>query len=140
MGGLMMRSIQWLLLVAVFAMAQNKLPPEIVNDRFRHVLEVDPIHYKRDLEDDRIRVLRAHLGPGEAVPMHDDRAYVTIAITELHLRLSKPGERPFDVHMKAGESRLGYADMHSIANINTKPADYLVIELKDLTPRNRNRP
>jgi hypothetical protein len=30
--------------------------------------------------------------------------------------------------------------MHSIANINTKPADYLVIELKDLTPRNRNRP
>jgi hypothetical protein len=63
---------------------------------------------------------------------------VTIAITELHLQLSKPGERPFD--MKAGESRLGYADMHSITNINTKPADYLVIELKDLTPRNRNRP
>jgi hypothetical protein len=104
--------------------------PEIVNDRMR-VLEVDPVHYKKDLENDRVRVLRAHLGPGEMVPMHDDRAYVTIAITELHLRLSKPRERPFDVHMKAGESRFGYADMHSITNINTKPADYLVIELKD---------
>lgn len=135
-----MRSLPGFLLVAVFAVAQDKLPPEIVNDRLRYVLEVDPIHYKKDLENDHVRVLRAHLGPGEMVPMHDDRAYVTIAITELRLRLSKPGERPFDVHMKAGESHFGYADMHSITNINTKPADYLVIELKDLTPRNRNRP
>ena len=74
------------------------------------------------------------------VPMHDDRAYVTIAVTELHLPLSKRGERPLDVNMKAGKRRFGYADIHSITNINTKPADYLVIELKDLTPRNRNRP
>jgi hypothetical protein len=124
----------------VFAAAQGKLPPEIVNDRLRHVLEVDPVHFKTDLENDRVRVLRAHLRPGEVVPMHDDRAYVTIAITELHLRLSKPGQKPFDVQMKAGESRLGYADMHSITNINTKPAEYLVIELKDLTPSSRNRP
>jgi hypothetical protein len=126
-----MRILWSLLLVAVFAMAQNKLPPEIVNERLRNVLEADPVHYKKDLENDRVRVLHAHLGPGEVVPMHDDRASMMIAITEVHLRLSKPAGRPFDVHMQAGESRWGYADMHSITNINTKPAEYLVIELKD---------
>uniref|UniRef100_Q01XZ4 Cytoplasmic protein n=1 Tax=Solibacter usitatus (strain Ellin6076) TaxID=234267 RepID=Q01XZ4_SOLUE len=126
-----MRILRSLLLVAVFAMAQNKLPPEIVNERLRNALETDPVHYKKDLENDRVRVLRAHLGPSEVVPMHDDRAYLMIAITELHLRFSKPGAKPLDVHMQAGESRLGYADMHSITNFYTKPAEYLVIELKD---------
>ena len=57
-----MRILRWLLLVAVFAMAQNKLPPEIVIDRLRNVLEVDPVHYKKDLENDRVSVLHAHLG------------------------------------------------------------------------------
>ena len=37
-----MRSLQGLLLVAVFAVAQDNLPPEIVNDRLRYVLEVEP--------------------------------------------------------------------------------------------------
>jgi hypothetical protein len=117
--------------MAVFTMAQGKLPPEIVIDRLRNVLEVDPVHYKKDLENDRVLVLHAHLAPGDVVPMHDDRADMMIAITEVHLRLSKPGGKPFDVHMQAGESRWGYADMHSIKNIYTKPAEYLVIELKN---------
>jgi hypothetical protein len=129
-GVLVMRIHRWLLLLAVLAMAQNKLPPEIVIDRLRNVLEVDPVHYKKDLENDRVRVLHAHLPPSDVVPMHDDRAHLMIAITEVHLRLSKPDGRPFDVHMQAGESRWGYADMHSITNIYTKPAEYLVIELK----------
>ena len=62
--------------------------------------------------------------------MHDDRAHMMIAITEVHLQLSKPDGRPFGVHTQAGESRWGYADMHSIRNIYTKPAEYLIIELK----------
>ena len=127
-----MRLLRWLLLMAVCAMAQERsLPPEIVLDRLRHVLEVDPVHYKKDLENDRVLVLHAHLPPGDVVPMHDDRGHMMIAITEVHLRLSKPGRKPFDVHMQAGESRWGYADMHSIKNIFTKPAEYLVIELKN---------
>jgi hypothetical protein len=125
-----MRIHRWLLLLAGLAMAQDKLPPEIVIDRLRNVLEVDPVHYKKDLENDRVRVLHAHLGPGDVVPMHDDRAHMMIAITEVHLQLGKPGGRPFDVHMQAGESRWGYADMHSIRNIYTKPVEYLIIELK----------
>src|SRR5438876_569731 len=124
-----MRIQMWLLL-PLLAVAQDKLPPEIFTDRLRHVLEVDPVHYKKDLDNDRVLVLRARLGPGEFVPMHDDRAHMMIAITEVHLRLSKPGGRPFDVHMLAGECRWGYADMHTIQNIYTKPAEYLVIELK----------
>jgi hypothetical protein len=127
----MTRLLLWFLVLAVCAIAQNKFPPEIVKDRLRDVIEVDPVHYKKDLENDRVRVLRAHLGPSEVVPMHDDRAYMMIAITELHLRLSKPGAKPFDIHMQAGESRFGHADMHSITNIYTKSAEYLVIELKD---------
>ena len=127
-----MRLLLCLLLMAVFTMAQDKrLPPEIVIDRLRDVLEVDPVHYRKDLENDRVLVLHARLAPGDVVPMHDDRAHMMIAITEVHLRLSKPGGKPFDVHMQAGESRWGYADMHSIKNIYTKPAEYLVIELKN---------
>jgi len=119
-----------LLLAAAIGMAQDKLPPDIFNDHIRHVLEVDPVHYKKDLENDRVVVLHARLPPGDVVPLHDDRGHMIIAITEVHLRLSKPGGKPFDVHLQAGESRWGYADTHSIKNIHTKPAEYLVIELK----------
>jgi hypothetical protein len=107
-----MTRILWrLVLLGSCALAQNKFPPEMVKDRLRDALETDPAHYKKDLEDGRVRVLRAHLGPDEVVPMHDDRAYMMIAITELHLRLSKPGAKPFDVHMQAGESRVGDAEL-----------------------------
>ena len=125
-----MRLRLWLFPVVLAMAAQKDLPPDIVRDPLRPVLEVDSIHYKLDLENDRVRVLHARLGPGEAVPMHDDRSSMIVAITEVHIRLSKPGARPFDVHMQAGESRWGYADMHSIKNLYTKPVEYLSIQLK----------
>jgi hypothetical protein len=124
------RTVFWLFF-AMLAMAQKAdFPPDIVRDKLRDVLEVDPVHFKKDLENDRVRVLHVRLGPGEAVPMHDDRSHMLVAISEVHIRLSKPGAPPFDVHMKAGESRWGYADMHSIKNLHTRPVEYLVIELK----------
>ena len=125
-----MRIRLWLVPAVLAMAAQKDFPPDIVQDRLRHVLEVDPVHYKKDLENDRVRVLHARLGPGEAVPMHDDRSNMIVAITEVHIRLSKPGASPFDVHMQPGESRWGYADMHSIKNLHTKPVEYLIIELK----------
>jgi hypothetical protein len=118
-------------LLAVLALAQRaEFPPDIVHDRLRDVLEIDPVHYRKDLDNERVRVLHARLGVGEAVPMHDDRGHMIVAITEVHIRLAKPGAPPFDVHMQAGESRWGYADMHSIRNLHTRPVEYLIVELK----------
>jgi hypothetical protein len=125
-----MRIRLWLLPAMLAMAAQKDFPPDIVHDRLRPVLEVDPVHYKKDMENDRVRVLHARLGRGEAVPMHEDRSNMMVAITEVHIRFSKPGSPPFDVHMQAGESRWGYADMHSIKNLHTRPVEYLIIELK----------
>ena len=61
-----MRIRLWLFPVVLAMAAQKDLPPDIVRDPLRPVLEVDPIHYKLDLENDRVRVLHARLGQGEA--------------------------------------------------------------------------
>jgi len=109
------------------------IPPEVLKGK--DALEADPKHYKLDLENDRMRVLRLTLKADEVVPVHDDRdaLFVCLAVGSdkaCHLRLTRPGARSQDIHLQAGESRWIYGDTRSEKNVGPQPLEMLVIEPK----------
>lgn len=125
-----------LLLIGLFA--QLRFPPDIVPPevlRGKDALAADPKHYKIELENEHVRVLRLTLKGDETVPVHDDQdaLFVCIAVSSdkaCHLRLTRPGGRSQDIHMQAGESRWIYADTRSEKNLSNQPLELLVIETK----------
>jgi|SRR5215469_7234008 len=109
------------------------LPPEIIPPEVlkgRDALQVDPNHYKLELENDSVRVLRLTLKANEAVPMHDDRDALVVCLKDCHLRFTSPNGRSEDVHMDAGETRWIYGGTRSEKNIGTKPVEMLCVETK----------
>ena len=105
------------------------VPPEVLKGR--DALAADPKHYKLDLENDHMRVLRLRLKSDEAVPVHDDRdALFVCVVKDCHIRLARPGGRSQDIHMQAGNSRWIYADTRSEKNLSSEPLEMLVIEPK----------
>ena len=114
-------------------LAQLRFPPDIVPPevlRGKDALAADPKHYKIELDNDRIRVLRLTLKGDETVPVHDDQDALFVCVKECHIRLTRPGGRPQDIHMPAGESRWIYADTRSEKNLSNQPLEMLVIETK----------
>jgi len=83
-----------------------------------------------ELDNEHVRVLRLTLKGDETVPVHDDQDALFVCIKECHIRLTRPGGRPQDIHMQAGESRWIYADTRSEKNLSTQPLEMLVIETK----------
>lgn len=104
------------------------VPPEVVKGK--DALAADPAHYRLELENDRLRVLRLTLKADEVAPMHDDRDALFICLKECHIRLTRPGGHSQDIHLQAGESRWMYGDTRSEKNLGTQPLEVLVIETK----------
>jgi len=104
------------------------VPPEVLKGK--DALAADAKHYKLELDNDRMRVLRLTLKPDEAVPVHDDKDALFVCIRECHIRLTRPGDRGQDIHLQAGESRWIYGDTRSEKNLGTQPLEMLIIETK----------
>jgi len=104
------------------------VPPEVVKGK--DALAADPKHYRLDLENDRMRVLRLTLKADEIAPVHDDRDALFVCLKECHLRLTPPGGRSQDIHLQAGESRWVYGDTRSEKNLGPQPLEMLVIETR----------
>ena len=135
----MVRMSRMLLLICSFAailfaqLRSREFPPDIVPPevlRGKDALAADPKHYKLELDNDRMRVLRLTLKADETVPVHDDHDALFVCLKECHIRLTRPGGRPQDIHMQTGESRWIYGDTRSEKNLGTQPLEMLVIETK----------
>ncbi|MCX6632690.1 MAG: hypothetical protein NTW28_34240, partial [Candidatus Solibacter sp.] len=80
------------------------MPPEIISPEElpRDIVRVASAHVHVDFENDRTRVLRLTLGPGEAIPLHDDRAGVLVCIAGCRLRFTLPDGKTQDLELQAG--------------------------------------
>ena len=129
-----------LLIMILFAQGRGRelFPPDIVPPEVlkgKDALAADPKHYKLQLENDHMRVLRLTLKADEVSPVHDDRDALFVCVAAgsekaCHLRLTRPGDRSQDIHMQTGESRWIYADTRSEKNLGSQPLELLVIETK----------
>src|SRR3954463_5818841 len=79
---------------------------------------VDPRHYKIDLENDQVRVLRVHYDPRDAGVQHEH--ILNRVVVYLN---DQPGAKADDVRM-AG------AATHIEQNASDQPADRIAIEIK----------
>ena len=92
--------------------------------------KVDPKHCKVEFENDQVRVLRWNTGPHEKIPMHEHPAYVTVFLTDNHVKFTLPDGKTRESHQKAGETAWSAAERHSAESLSDKPSELIQIELK----------
>jgi hypothetical protein len=81
-------------------------------------VKVDPQHYKVELENEYVRVLRVHYGPHEKGQTHEH--FLNRVVVYLN---DQPGAKADDV-------RVAGASKHAEENASDQPADRIAVELK----------
>ena len=93
-------------------------------------VKIDAQHTKVEFENDQIRVLRFHLGPHEASPMHEHPARAFVFVTDAHFKVTLGDGRVDERSGKAGEVRYRPAEKHAIENLSDKDYESVIVELK----------
>ena len=96
------------------------------------VLKVDPKHYMLEFENDQVRVLRVKVGAHESIPMHEhvlNRA--SVVLTDQNVRSTDSQGKVETVQHKAGEASWGTAKTHQEENLNDKPLEMIIVEIKN---------
>ena len=93
-------------------------------------VEVDPKHYKVELENDRVRVLRIVYGPREKSVMHSHPDGLAVFLTENRARFTFPDGKSEERSWKAGQTMLIPAETHVPENLTDKLLELVLIELK----------
>jgi hypothetical protein len=95
-------------------------------------LRVDPKGHKLEFENNQVRVIRVRIGPRESVPMHEyvlNR--VVFYLTDLNVRETSPEGTARVAQHKAGDFSWDGPARHAVENLNDKPLEALVVEVKN---------
>ena len=111
----------------VFALAA----PAIAQD----ATKVDPKHYKVEVDNAQVRVLRVTYGPHEKSVMHSHPNAVAIPLTDVQVKFNLHGGKSQDVSMKAGQAIWTPAGTHLPENTSDKAMELVLIELKGAAPK-----
>lgn len=106
-------------------------------------LKTLPGNYHVVFENDRVRVIRAHYGPHEKVPVHDHPSVATVFVYlndsgQVRIDHAEEGAAPESVvrpPTKLGAYRVGpgLAERHSIENLGEVSSEFLRVEMKGAT-------
>ncbi len=91
----------------------------------------DPEHYSVEYENDRVRVIRIKYGPGEKSVMHSHGPNVSVLLSEGTIRMTFPDGTTQDVSSEVGVALWSDAEEHLPENLDDKPMEVVLIELKD---------
>jgi uncharacterized RmlC-like cupin family protein len=93
--------------------------------------KVDPKHYNVELENEQVRVTRARWGPRESGPMHEHvLPRIVVYLTDQAMRVTLPDGSTQEVRNAAGHVAAVGAAKHSEVNLNDRPFEVVVVELK----------
>jgi len=98
--------------------------------RAQDAAKVDAKHYTVAFENDQVRVLKAHYGPGEKSVMHSHPNTVAVFLTDAKGRFTFPDGKSQDFNGKAGDVNFDTAKVHLPENTGDKAFDVVVVELK----------
>ena len=93
-------------------------------------IKVDPKHYKVEVENDQVRVVRISYGPHEKSVMHDHPAGVVTFLTDSHFKFTFPDGKTEEVRGKPGDVRWFAAVKHLPENLSDKKSEAVFVELK----------
>jgi quercetin dioxygenase-like cupin family protein len=93
-------------------------------------VSVDPKHYKVELENDKVRVLRATYGPGETSEMHSHPDTLAVFLSDADFKFAFPDGKTEDIRGKKGDVVSIPAMTHLPENVSDEGAEIILIELK----------
>ncbi len=93
-------------------------------------VNVDPKHYKVELENDRVRVLRISYGPREKSVMHSHPDGMAVFLNDQHSRFTLPDGKTEENRFKAGQTMWLPSGSHLPENLTDEPFEVLLVELK----------
>ena len=93
-------------------------------------VKVDPAHYKVEFENETVRVLRIHYGPGEKSVMHSHPQAIAVFLTDHNNKMTYPDGRSEVMKGNAGEVMVTPGGDHLPENIGDKPMELILVELK----------
>jgi len=93
-------------------------------------VKLDPEHYKVEFENDQVRVVRWNYGPHYKGTMHEHPAFVGVALTDIHLKITFPDGKTEERHPKAGATRWNAGEKHTGENLSDKAIGGILVELK----------
>ena len=95
-------------------------------------LRVDPQGHKLEFENSQVRVIRVRIGPRESVPMHEYALNrVVFYFTDLKVSETSPEGTVRVTEHKAGDFSWDGPARHAVENLNDKPLEALVVEVKN---------
>ena len=93
-------------------------------------VKVDPKHYKVELENDQVRVLRITYSPGEKSVMHEHPPNLAVFLSDIHGKFTLPDGKTQDADAKAGSTQWDPGGKHLPENVGDKPFELVVVEIK----------
>ncbi len=93
-------------------------------------VKVDSKHYKVELENDQVRVLRINYGAGEKSVMHEHPSAVAIFLTDGKVKFTTRDGKTREQSVKAGQTIYTPGGKHLPENVGAKPYELILVELK----------
>lgn len=94
-------------------------------------LKVDPKHFKVEIENSQVRVLRLKLGPGESTPAVECALNrLVVYITDANVRETPAGGKATVVQQKAAEFRWTGPSKQKVENLTDKPFEAVIVEFR----------
>jgi quercetin dioxygenase-like cupin family protein len=93
-------------------------------------VKVDGKHYKIEFENDQVRVLRVTYGPHEKSVQHSHPDGVVIFLNDSHAKFWLPDGKSRESTQKAGTAMWAPAETHTPENLENKPMEVMLIEMK----------
>jgi hypothetical protein len=94
-------------------------------------VKADPAHYKVELENDLVRMLRIKYGPGEKSVMHSHPAGCATFLVDQTFTFTMPDGKTQDDVRRAGEVSCGDAEVHLPQNTGRGTAEVILVEFKN---------
>jgi hypothetical protein len=93
-------------------------------------LKVTPGRYRVVVENDRVRVLHARIGPRAKAELHAHPPYVSVALLDSRQRIGDESGAMREAVRKAGSVGFNPALKHTEENLSDQPAEFILVELK----------
>ena len=94
------------------------------------MVKVAPKNCKVLLDNDRVRVMRVVMKPGEKLDMHSHPAYILYSFTAGKAKFTSADGKSEERESKAGQTTWSESVTHSSENVGTAENRALLIELK----------
>ena len=93
-------------------------------------VKLDPAFNKVEFENERVRILRVRLGPGQKDSLHEHPASIAVTLTDQYVRVTSADGVSRELRRKAGEARFLEPSTHKIENLSEAPYETILVELK----------